>query len=90
MGDVVKLLRVGVAGAAGLLGRELLAVLERSKLPVVELVPIGSEAAEGEGVEFQGADLPLRPPGTELAGLDLLFLCAPAEHSLEIARRALH
>lgn len=90
MGDVVKLLRVGVAGAAGLLGRELLAVLERSRLPVVELVPIGSEGSEGEGVEFQGDDLPLQPPGTSLAGLDLLFLCAPAEHSLELARRALH
>jgi aspartate-semialdehyde dehydrogenase len=90
VGDVVKLLRVGVAGAAGLLGRELLAVLERRRMPIVELVPIGSAGSEGEGVEFAGDDLPLRPPATELAGLDLLFLCAPAEHSLELARRALH
>jgi len=90
MGDLVKLLRVGVAGAAGLLGRELLVVLERSRLPVVELVPIGSEDSAGEGVEFQGDDLPLQPPDTALAGLDLLFTCAPAEASLELARRALH
>ena len=33
MGDVVKLLRVGVVGAAGMLGRELLSVLERRRLP---------------------------------------------------------
>jgi aspartate-semialdehyde dehydrogenase len=90
MGEVVKLLRVGVAGAAGLLGRELLAAIERSRLPVVELVPLGSADSAGEGVEFQGDDLPLRPPTTELAGLDRLFLCAPAEDSLELARRALH
>ena len=90
MGDLVKLLRVGVAGAAGLLGRELLEVLDGSKLPVVELVPIGSEASVGEGVEFRGEDLALHPPGAELKGLDLLFLCAPADESLELARRALH
>ena len=90
MGEVVQLLRVGVAGAAGLLGRELLAVLEQRRLPVVELVPIGSESSEGEGVEFHGDDLPLLPPDRDLAGLDLLFLCAPAERSLELARRALH
>jgi aspartate-semialdehyde dehydrogenase len=90
MGDLVKLLRVAVIGAGGLLGRELLAVLERRKLPIVELVPIGSAGSAGEGVEFQGDDLPLRPPETALAGLDAVFLCAPAEESLNHARRALH
>ena len=30
---------------AGLLGRELLSVLEQRSLPVVELVPIGSESS---------------------------------------------
>jgi aspartate-semialdehyde dehydrogenase len=90
VGDVVKLLRVGVAGAAGMMGRELLAVLERRRMPIVELVPIGSADSAGEGVGFQDDDLPLQPPETEIAGLDLLFLCAPAEHSLELARRALH
>lgn len=90
MGDVVKLLRLGVVGAAGVLGRELLAVLESQRLPVLELVPIGSEGSAGEGVEFQGEDLPLRPPTTALTGLDAVFLCAPAEESLAHARRALH
>jgi len=90
MGELVKLRRVGVVGAGGTLGRELLAVLEQRRLPIVELVPIGSADQAGEGVAFGGQDLPLRPPDTPLAGLDVVFLCAPAEHSLDHARRALH
>ena len=90
MGDVVQLLRAGVVGAAGMLGREVVAVLERRRVPLLELVPIGSEDGLGEGIDYLGEDLPLRPPDTELVGIDRLFLCAPAEASLEYARRALH
>ena len=90
MGEVVQLVRVGVVGAAGVLGREVLAVLERRRIHLLELVPIGSPGSAGEGVEVQGDDLPLRPPDTDLSGVDWLFLCAPAEVSLEYARRALH
>lgn len=90
MGEVVQLVRAGLVGAAGLLGREVLAVLERRKVRLVELVPIGSDASIGDGVEFQGEDLPLRPPDTGLDGLSWVFLCAPAEASREHARRALH
>jgi aspartate-semialdehyde dehydrogenase len=90
MGELVRLRRVGVVGAGGALGRELLAVLEQRRLPIVELVPVGSADQTGEGVSFGGQDLPLRPPDTPLAGLDVVFLCAPADRSLDHARRALH
>ncbi len=90
MGEVVQLVRVGLVGAAGMLGREVLSVLERRKAPVMELVPIGSEGSVGDGIDYQSEDLPLRPPETELKGLDWVFLCAPVEASREHARRALH
>lgn len=90
MGEVVRLVRLALVGAGGLLGREVMAVLERRKVPLLELVPIGSEDSIGEGVDHQGEDLPLRPPDTALAGFDWVFLCTPTEAAREHARRALH
>ena len=52
-------LRVGVVGATGALGGEILAVLDESSLRVAELVPVATDRSLGEEIEFQGSDCPV-------------------------------
>lgn len=82
-------LRVGVVGATGALGGEILAVLDQSSLRIEELVPIATDRSLGEEIEFQGADRPVLAEPPRVGALDLLFLCAPASISLEYTREAL-
>jgi len=46
--------KVAVVGATGLVGKEMIAVLEERGFPVSELVPLASERSVGERVEFHG------------------------------------
>jgi len=82
-------LRIGVVGASGVLGSELLALLEESSLPVQELVPVATDRSLGHEIEFRGDALPVETEPPKLRGLDLLFLCAPEGVSVEYARQAL-
>jgi aspartate-semialdehyde dehydrogenase len=81
--------RIGVVGATGALGSELLVALSESSLPVREIVPIATDRSLGRDVEFQGEVYPVVTEGPSLRGLDLVFLCAPAAQSLEFVREAL-
>lgn len=83
-------LRIGVAGASGALGGELIGFLEQRRFPIGELVPIASEGSRGAAIELHGEAWTLVGADEPLRGLDLLFLCAPPAPSLELARRALH
>ena len=80
--------RVGVVGATGALGGEVLALLDASALSISQLVPIASARTAGETIEFRGESFPVREEG-ELRGLDLLICCAPPEASLGFVREAL-
>jgi aspartate-semialdehyde dehydrogenase len=82
-------LRIGVVGATGVLGSEVLALLEESSLPVRELVPVATDRSLGHEIEFRGDAVPVETEPPKLRGLDLLFLCAPEGVSLEYARQAL-
>ena len=84
------LLRVAIVGATGSLGAEVVAVLEARHFPAGELVPIATDTSLGSEVDFAGESWPVRSDAAALAGVDLVFLCAPAEVSLDWARRALH
>jgi aspartate-semialdehyde dehydrogenase len=83
-------LRIGVIGATGVLGAELLDVLGGSAIRVAQIVPIATENSLGSEVEFQGEVTPVETELPSLNGLDFVFLCAPRAASLEIARAALH
>jgi len=83
-------LRVGVAGATGALGGELIGLLEERRFPIGELAPFASEDSLGSAIELRGEAWSVLGPDEPLRGLDLLFLCAPPAASLELARRALH
>ena len=82
-------LRIGVVGATGVLGSEVLALLEESSLLVRELVPVATDRSLGHEIEFRGDALPVETEPPKLRGLDLLFLCAPEGVSVEYARQAL-
>jgi aspartate-semialdehyde dehydrogenase len=85
----LELLRVGVVGATGSLGSEVVAVLAERAFPVGELVPIASDRSLGREVEFGAESRPVQTDVGSLEGLDLVFLCAPPEVSLAYARLAL-
>ena len=44
--------KVAIAGATGVVGREMMKVLEEREFPVRELVPLASERSEGQNLEF--------------------------------------
>ncbi len=84
------LLRVAVVGATGALGGELLDQLSERRFPVQELRPIATERSLGETIEWLGHELPVLSEVEALAGLDLVFVCAPPAGALDWVRRALH
>lgn len=47
-------MRVAVVGVTGMVGREMLQVMEEFHLPVDELIPVASESSKGKAVDFQG------------------------------------
>jgi len=81
--------RIGVVGATGALGSELLEVLQLSSIPVAEMVPIATDRSLGNEVEFQGESFAVETDVARLQGLDLVFLCTPAASSLDYIRHAL-
>ena len=78
--------RIGVLGATGALGSEVLAALDASSIRVSGIVPVASERSLGEDIEFQGEVYPVETSWPRLETLDLVFCCAPAEASLEVAQ----
>lgn len=82
-------LRIGVVGATGGLGSEVLEVLSESSLSIAELVPVATERSFGQDIEFQGRVYPVVSEPPPLRGLDCVFLCAPAEVSRDYIRDAL-
>lgn len=83
---------VALVGATGVLGREVLEVLGARVPGVRELRCRAGERSLGEEVEFRGGLVPVDegiPAPSDLRGVDLAILCAPAEVSREAARAAL-
>ena len=81
--------RIGVVGATGILGGELLELLELSSLRVSEIVPIATDRSLGRDIEFQGSVFPVKTDDAHLKGVDLVFLCAPPSAALDFVRHAL-
>jgi aspartate-semialdehyde dehydrogenase len=81
--------RIGVIGATGALGSEVLAVLEASPLRVRAILPVATDRAIGREVEFRGEVYPVETQVPSVRGLDLILLCAPAGASLDFAHEAL-
>jgi len=82
-------LRIGLAGATGALGREVLAVLDESEFPAVEVLPFATERSVGQEVEFCGEPIAVESELPALRGLDLVIVCTPPGAALELVRECL-
>lgn len=80
---------VAVAGASGLLGLEILRVLQDDAFPVTELRPIASGVEEEAHVEFFDDEVPLRAPDADVFdGCDVVFLAGAPDQAAEMAKLA--
>jgi aspartate-semialdehyde dehydrogenase len=84
-----KTYRIAVVGATGLVGQEMLAVLEERQLPIETLLPLASARSAGETVRWGDADVPVQVANPEaFAGIDLVLMSAGSEVSKELAPAA--
>jgi len=81
--------RVGVVGATGMVGAELVRVLEHRSFPLGELRVFATGRSAGGLVRYRGLDLPLEEVTPEVfCDLDLAFFCAGADVAQKIAPAA--
>jgi aspartate-semialdehyde dehydrogenase len=81
-------LKVGVVGATGLVGREMLRVLSERRFPVAELRPLASARSAGQSIPFGHTAVPVEElTPASLDGLDLALFSAGAAVSREWAPR---
>ncbi|HZH54951.1 MAG TPA: aspartate-semialdehyde dehydrogenase [Sphingobacteriaceae bacterium] len=52
-------MKIAVVGATGLVGSEMLKVLEERKFPIDQLIPVASERSKGKLIEFRGKHYPV-------------------------------
>jgi aspartate-semialdehyde dehydrogenase len=75
---------IGVAGATGALGQEIIAALESVPFAVDEVVPLARAASKTPFVTFDGKEIAVDDIGDEvLERLDLLFLALPPDAAME-------
>ena len=60
MGSSMKRYKVAIAGATGVVGREMMKVLQEREFPVSELVPLASERSEGQKLDWQHREVVVR------------------------------
>ena len=81
--------KVAIAGATGVVGREMMKVLEEREFPVRELVPLASERSEGPNLEFMGGEVTVqRLKPDSFAGADIALFSPGATVSREFAPHA--
>ncbi len=81
--------RVAVAGATGVVGQEMLAVLAQRHFPIESLTPLASERSAGRKVAFGDGKLEVQTlDESSFAGIDLALFSAGAEASRRFAPSA--
>ena len=60
-------MKVAVVGATGLVGRNMIKVLEERKFPVTELIPVASEKSAGKKIKFKGKEWSVVSPETAVS-----------------------
>ncbi|MDR1650275.1 MAG: aspartate-semialdehyde dehydrogenase [Synergistaceae bacterium] len=75
-------MKTAVLGATGLVGREMLKVLEQRNFPVTELVLLASERSAGKTIEFGGASHKVYAAGDDFfKGIDVALFSAGSSAS---------
>jgi aspartate-semialdehyde dehydrogenase len=81
--------RVGIVGATGAVGQELIALLQAHAFPLAELRPLASARSAGRSLEFAGKKLTVQEATPEaFAGLDLAFFAAGTSVTKTLALEA--
>lgn len=81
--------RVGIVGATGAVGQELLALLQARPFPLAELRPLASARSAGRAIAFAGKKLAVREATPDaFDGLDLAFFAAGASAARVLAPEA--
>lgn len=81
--------RVGIVGAGGVVGQEMIRVLEKSSISVSELRLLATERSAGRRVTFRGQEWTIEPTDPErFSGLDFAFFSAGGGPSRELAPEA--
>jgi len=81
-------MKVAVIGATGLVGREMLKVLEERKFPVSDFIPVASEKSVGKTISFRKIDYKIVSADEAISRKpDFAIFSAGANISLELAPR---
>ena len=79
-------MHIAVLGATGVVGQEILSVLEQRDFPVTSLAPLASARSAGRTVPFRGKRVEVKPAGAEsFYGIDLVLASAGATVTRELA-----
>lgn len=85
----MKKYNVAVVGATGLVGRNILNLLEESNFPVNKILPLASHRSEGKLIQFKGEDVTVEEAKpSSFDGIDLAFFSAGKGLSMELAPEA--
>lgn len=80
---------VAILGATGVVGREMIGILEERKFPVGELRLFATEKSAGEEIEFQGKKIRVRLVGDHaFEGIDLVMGDTPTPVSKDLIPKA--
>jgi aspartate-semialdehyde dehydrogenase len=79
-------MHIAVLGATGVVGQEILSVLEQRHFPVTSLCPLASARSAGRTVTFRGKNVEVKPAGPDsFTGIDLVLASAGATVTKELA-----
>ncbi len=79
-------MKVAIVGATGLVGGQMLQILNDRNFPVSELIPVASARSAGKKINFQGKDYTVVTPDTAISMKpDIAFFSAGGSTSLEWA-----
>lgn len=66
--------RIGILGASGAVGAEMIKILEERNFPIAELRPLASARSAGKKLKFRGEDVEIKESAPEaFAGLDIVL-----------------
>jgi aspartate-semialdehyde dehydrogenase len=79
-------LNIGIVGATGAVGQEIIKLLEKRNLPIAHLTCFGSNRSQGLSLPFKGEKIPVkRLCPSSFDGLDVVFFSAGSSVSKEYA-----
>ncbi len=82
----MKKFNVAVVGATGMVGQEMLRVLQEEKFPVAKILPLASERSAGKTVKFNGKNVPIKVLKEDsFEGIDIALFSAGAKISEKFA-----